>query len=138
MLLSRALMKALILIIASALALAESFGSSNASRFSSGKCSAKSLRSARKTPLCASFAGGGIGGTRASASRLPTTVLASMSAAFAGLPILAPMAGGGLSAPVSSPASDIRAELSAIFGSVPTATTGVRHAPGTSTEAWTA
>jgi hypothetical protein len=61
-----------------------------------------------------------------------------MSPAFAGLPTLAPIAGGDISAPVSSPASDMRAELRIMFGSVPTATTGVRHAPGTSTEDCTA
>ena len=135
MLLSLASMNALSSANASSLALADNFGSSSVSRFSPGKCSARSLRRARKTPLCASFVGDGTGGTKASASKLPITEVARRSAVFAGSPIRAPMAGGGIRAPISSPGSEVRCELMSIFGSVPTARMGVRQRPGKSSEA---
>ena len=103
MLLSLALMNALSSTSVSSLAFADNLRSSSVSRFSPGKCSARSLRRARKTPLWASLAGDGTGGTKASASKLPITAIARRSPVFAGSPTLAPMAGGGIRAPKQQP-----------------------------------
>jgi hypothetical protein len=122
MLLRRVLMRALMSLMRSSL------GFTKSSSFSPGRRTSKSLRSARHTPLCASLAGVITGGLNASSSKLPTTELARMSVVFAGFANLVPIAGGGISAPVCNPGSDLRSALSAIFGSVPTALTGVSHA----------
>ena len=79
-----------------------------------------------QTPLLES---GNLGGNgKASLTRAPTTVVARTSPVAAGFDSLDP-GGLGDSAPSRMPVCDILCELSNIFGSVPTTTTGVRQVP---------